>query len=128
MSRFAQNKGSHHIALAASSSKTTAPRFTTFAMETLDCTNPCQKDHRVRARVAEFLGGNSPANLTCQFFRSNGDLIDFNCYSSHEEKTCPLSACPENLDRFRQSALAHKKYGYLAHRPFNRLFLPTEHL
>jgi hypothetical protein len=64
-------------------------------METLDCTNPCQKDHHVRARVAEFLGGNSPANLTGQFFTSNDDLIDLTCYSSDAEKTCPLSLAPK---------------------------------
>lgn len=55
------------------------------------------------------------------------DLVDFNCRSSQEEKICPAVDCPGNLERFQQSALARREYGYLAHRPFNRLFLPTEH-
>lgn len=62
------------------------------------------------------------------FVTRRDDLVDFNCYSSNEEGTCPLTHCPGNLDWFRQSALARRHYGYLAHRPFNRLFLPTEHL
>jgi hypothetical protein len=56
------------------------------------------------------------------------DLLDFNCRSSQEEKTCPAIHCPWNLEPFRESALARRRYEYLAHRPFNRLFLPTKHL
>ncbi len=56
------------------------------------------------------------------------DLVNFNCQSSKEERTCTTAECPWNLEWFQQSALARRHYGYLAHRPFNRLFLPAEHL
>lgn len=56
------------------------------------------------------------------------DLVDFNCQSSKEEKTCPASDCPWNLAHFRDSALARRRYDNLAHRPLDRLFLPTKHL
>jgi hypothetical protein len=55
------------------------------------------------------------------------DLVDFNCQSSKEGKTCLASACPANLELFRRSALARRRYDHLAHRPFNRLFLSEEH-
>jgi hypothetical protein len=56
------------------------------------------------------------------------DLVDFNCQSSKEERTCPIADCSWNLERFRDSALARRRHDHLAHRPFNRLFLPTKHL
>lgn len=56
------------------------------------------------------------------------DLVDFNCQSSKEEKTCTVADCPGNLDWFRKSALTRRRYVHLAHRPFNRLFLSKEHL
>ncbi|HEY5893859.1 MAG TPA: hypothetical protein VIT91_11565 [Chthoniobacterales bacterium] len=52
------------------------------------------------------------------------DLVDFNCQSSQEGGTCLVADCPGNLALFRRSALARKHHEYLAHRPFNRLFLP----
>lgn len=55
------------------------------------------------------------------------DLVDFNCQSFKEETTCPDSGCQNNLEWFRQSILSRRRYGQLAHRPFNRLFLPTQH-
>jgi len=61
------------------------------------------------------------------FATGRDDLIDFNCQSSQEERTCSIPDCRWNLETFRQSALDRRKYGYLAHRPFNRLFLPKEH-
>jgi len=56
------------------------------------------------------------------------DLTDFNCQSFKEEVCCPFSNCTNNLDWYRQSAMSRRRYGYLAHRPFNRLFLSGEHL
>lgn len=62
------------------------------------------------------------------FLTGRDPLDDFNCRSSQEEKTCSVADCPWNLARFRESVLARKRHGYLAHRPFNGLFLPKEHL
>ncbi|MDD5199782.1 MAG: hypothetical protein PHC88_08255 [Terrimicrobiaceae bacterium] len=62
------------------------------------------------------------------FVVGRDDLVDFNCQSCREEKACPVPNCSENLELFRKSALARRKYDHLAHRPFNRLFLPDEHL
>jgi hypothetical protein len=56
------------------------------------------------------------------------DLVDLNCQSSKEENTCTVAECPGNLEWFRQSALARRRYYHLAHRPFNALFLTKEHL
>ncbi len=56
------------------------------------------------------------------------DLVDFNCQSAREEGLCPMQSCPDNLERFRNSLLERRKYERLAHRPFNGLFLPAEHL
>ena len=56
------------------------------------------------------------------------DLVDFNCQSAREEDTCFHAHCPDNLLRFRSSLLDRRKYERLACRPFNRLFLPEEHL
>jgi hypothetical protein len=61
------------------------------------------------------------------FVVGHDDLVDFNCQSSKEEKICPLADCSNNLALFQQSALARRHYEQLAHRPFNRLFLPTKH-
>lgn len=62
------------------------------------------------------------------FATHTDDIVDFNCQSSKEEGLCPLANCPWNLARFRESALARRRYDNLAHRPLNRLFLPTKHL
>jgi hypothetical protein len=56
------------------------------------------------------------------------DLVDFNCQSAREEGLCFASPCGDNLVRFRDSLLDRRKYERLASGPFNRLFLPTEHL
>jgi hypothetical protein len=61
------------------------------------------------------------------FVTGRDDLVDFNCQSSKEERICPSADCPHNLELFRQSARARRHYDQLAHQPFNRLFLPTEH-
>ncbi len=56
------------------------------------------------------------------------DVVDFNCKSAREEGNCFVEHCGENLLRFRSSLLDRRKYERLACRPFNRLFLPEEHL
>lgn len=56
------------------------------------------------------------------------DLVDFNCQSAREEGMCFVERCNENLLRFRSSLLDRRKHERLACRPFNRLFLPEEHL
>lgn len=61
------------------------------------------------------------------FTTGRDDLIDFNCVSAQEQKTCPLLNCSFNLLEFRQSALDRRAHDRLAHRPFNRLFLSSEH-
>jgi hypothetical protein len=61
------------------------------------------------------------------FAAGRDDLVNFNCQSAKEEKTCSTADCPANLELFRRSALARRRYDHLAHRPFNRLFLPEEH-
>ncbi|HEY5753306.1 MAG TPA: hypothetical protein VIT21_09165 [Chthoniobacterales bacterium] len=58
------------------------------------------------------------------FVTGRDDLADFNCQSSQEGGTCLIADCPGNLALFRRSALARRHYEHLAHRPFNRLFLP----
>jgi len=61
------------------------------------------------------------------FVTGYDDLVDFNCVSAQEQKTCSLSNCGFNLLDFRKSALARRADDRLAHRPFNRLFLSSEH-
>lgn len=56
------------------------------------------------------------------------DLVDCNCQSLKEAKGCRFKDCGENLASFRDSALTRRRYGYLAHRPFNRLFPSPKHL
>jgi hypothetical protein len=56
------------------------------------------------------------------------DLVDFNCQSAKEEKLCFVADCPFNLEHYKQSLLDRRIYERLACRPFNRLFLPEEHL
>ena len=81
-------------------------------------------------------GGYSPA-LRAEFyvrlfagaFVSGPDnLVDFNCQSAKEEMLCTSANCPFNLALYRTSLMNRKKYERLARRPFNRLFLPEEHL
>ena len=55
------------------------------------------------------------------------DLVDFNCISAQEQNTCTDSQCGFNLADFRKSALKRRVHDKLAHRPFNRLFLSSEH-
>ena len=55
------------------------------------------------------------------------DLVDFNCTSAREEGLCFFTNCNDNLLRFREAALYRREHDKLAHRPFNRLLLPTEH-
>jgi len=55
------------------------------------------------------------------------DLIDFNCASAQEQGTCTFSGCGHNLLDFKESALERRKHDKLAHRPFNRLLLPSKH-
>jgi hypothetical protein len=57
-----------------------------------------------------------------------GRLIDFNCHSAKEERLCATANCPFNLEQYKYSLLNRRKYERLARRPFNRLFLPEEHL
>jgi hypothetical protein len=55
------------------------------------------------------------------------DLVDFNCASAQEQGTCTFSSCGHNLLNFKNSALERREHDKLAHRPFNRLLLPSEH-
>ena len=61
------------------------------------------------------------------FATGRDDLVDFNCVSAQEQKTCPLSNCGFNLLDFRKSALDRKAHDKLAHWPFNRLLLSSKH-
>ncbi|HEU5236637.1 MAG TPA: hypothetical protein VFU37_05815, partial [Pyrinomonadaceae bacterium] len=61
------------------------------------------------------------------FAAGTDDLIDFNCASAQEQGTCTFSTCGHNLLNFKESALERRKHDKLAHRPFNRLLLPSEH-
>jgi hypothetical protein len=61
------------------------------------------------------------------FATGHDDLIDFNCTSAQEEGLCFFSNCNDNLLRFREAALYRRAHDKLAHRPFNRLLLSTEH-
>jgi hypothetical protein len=56
------------------------------------------------------------------------DAVDLNCQSAREEGLCFVQPCSGNLERFRRSLLYRRTYERLADRPFNRLFLPDEHL
>jgi hypothetical protein len=61
------------------------------------------------------------------FATGGDDLVDLNCVSAREQQTCPLTNCSYNLLDFKRSALDRRKHDKLAHRPFNRLLLPTQH-
>lgn len=61
------------------------------------------------------------------FITGRDDLVDFNCTSAREEGLCFFTNCNDNLLRFREAALYRREYDKLAHRPFNRLLLPTKH-
>ena len=61
------------------------------------------------------------------FATGHDDLIDFNCTSAQEEGLCFFRNCNDNLLRFREAALYRRAHDKLAHRPFNRLLLSTEH-
>ncbi|HZR05545.1 MAG TPA: hypothetical protein VFA61_06930 [Candidatus Udaeobacter sp.] len=55
------------------------------------------------------------------------DLVDFNCVSAQEQGLCTFSNCGFNLLTFKESALERRAHDKLAHRPFNRLLLPSKH-
>ena len=61
------------------------------------------------------------------FAAGTDDLVDFNCASAQEQGTCTFSNCGLNLLDFKESALERRKHDKLAHRPFNRLLLSSEH-
>ena len=61
------------------------------------------------------------------FAAGTDDLVDFNCVSAQEQGTCTFSSCGHNLLSFKESALERRAHDKLAHRPFNRLLLPSEH-
>jgi hypothetical protein len=61
------------------------------------------------------------------FATGTDDLVDFNCISAQEQGTCTFSNCGFNLLKFRISALERRAHDKLAHRPFNRLLLPSKH-
>jgi hypothetical protein len=61
------------------------------------------------------------------FAAGTDDLVDFNCVSAQEEGICTFSNCGFNLAQFRDSALERRAHDKLAHRPFNRLLLSSEH-
>ncbi len=62
------------------------------------------------------------------FATGHDDLVDFNCQSAKEEKHCSATDCPYNLATYQKSLIERRNYERLACRPFNRLFLPEEHL
>lgn len=66
--------------------------------------------------------------FTSMFVTGVDDLVDFNCLSTREKRLCAAPGGQCALDLLRQSLLARRKYGRLASRPFNRMFLPDEHL
>ena len=66
--------------------------------------------------------------FTGLFVTGTDDLIAFNSQSAREHKLLPDEHCSDNLEPYRQSLLERRKHERLAHRPFNRLFLPGEHL
>jgi hypothetical protein len=61
------------------------------------------------------------------FAAGTDDLVDFNCVSAQEQGTCTFSTCGHNLLNFKESALKRREHDKLAHRPFNRLLLSSEH-
>jgi hypothetical protein len=61
------------------------------------------------------------------FAAGTDDLVDFNCVSAQEQGTCTFSGCGFNLLNFKKSALERRAHDKLAHRPFNRLLLSSEH-
>ena len=61
------------------------------------------------------------------FAAGTDDLVDFNCTSAQEQGTCTFSNCGFNLLNFKESALQRRAHDKLAHRPFNRLLLSSEH-
>lgn len=61
------------------------------------------------------------------FATGHDDMIDFNCTSAQEQGLCFFNNCNDNLLRFKEAALFRRDHDKLAHRPFNRLLLPTEH-
>ena len=61
------------------------------------------------------------------FAAGTDDLVDFNCVSAQEQGTCTFSDCGFNLLKFKESALERRAHDKLAHRPFNRLLLSSEH-
>jgi hypothetical protein len=63
-----------------------------------------------------------------QFAAGVDDLVDFNCSSIREKGLCVPHAGRCDVEGLRTSLLERRHHGRLAHRPFNRLFLPQEHL
>jgi hypothetical protein len=61
------------------------------------------------------------------FAAGTDELVDFNCASAQEQGICAFSNCGFNLSDFKESALERRRHDKLAHRPFNRLLLPSEH-
>jgi hypothetical protein len=61
------------------------------------------------------------------FAAGTDDLVDFNCVSAQEQGICTFSNCGFNLLNFKKSALERRAHDKLAHRPFNRLLLPSKH-
>ncbi len=66
--------------------------------------------------------------FTGLFVTGVDDLVDFNCQSAREEGNCFIPQCDDNLQTYRDSLIERRTHERLACRPFNRLFLPTEHL
>ncbi len=79
-----------------------------------DCDPAARADFYVRVFAGLFVTGRD-------------DLVDFNCTSAQEQGICFLTDCHDNLLRFKEAALFRRGHDKLAHRPFNRLLLPTEH-
>ena len=61
------------------------------------------------------------------FATGTDDLVDLNCVSAQEQRTCTSNNCGFNLEIFKQSALERRAHDKLAHWPVNRLLLPSKH-
>jgi len=62
------------------------------------------------------------------FASGTDDLVDFNCLSTQEKRLCFTPGGHCTLDLLKTSLLDRRKDERLGCRPFNRLFLPQEHI
>ena len=65
--------------------------------------------------------------LFAGLFAGGGTTSSISTANPSRNKNLSGRQCSANLELFRQSALARRRYDHSAHRPFNGLFLPEEH-